>query len=478
MASAQQESKIEITAEVVSEIPENIKAELRKRRKKLKEKKAKSSSIEESSFDMEEIKPEPYNDSQTRKDSVGKLPKVLPEILERPLPSLPTAFDNTTYRPDSLRNSEIIKESCQSSQNNSLPCEEEEISDYDFFTRVWDKTEETQQPEPCESSDIADGTSQDEADFVGLIRKELQEKLTGIEIVKHERASYIPFHIKIEKENNSFFHPSYKPVPVNIKLLDGKEPRYLEDEGFYVGKKPEVSKRNLNRLENRLVTQKEFQWFGDDGLVKMLPDPVCKSPVRHVVDEDVNGFPDLEYVKASLNSDKWRLHQKDDKGYQLDLDISSISFLHHPLFSSEHIIESRLLQMCEKHMCNEKRDVVNGLKQKLKGLRSAASNLKHNMQQGMQETAINNERQLRLKQYQKDIRQTKKLRDFHEAEQKSLWKSILDTWDELKQHRQTQGFTSTSLNLIIQEVKMDKAIEKEEWERELLDEWEKRNGGL
>ncbi|GBN36009.1 Coiled-coil and C2 domain-containing protein 2A [Araneus ventricosus] len=534
MSSTQQESKIEITAEVVSEIPENIKAELRKKRKKLKEKKAKSSSIEESSFDLEEIKPEPYNGSQMKRDSIGKLPKVLPGILERPLPSPPAAFNNLTYQPglqplkpippprrskkghemkelvsfhskphdfsdtnteentlseiskenfDSEKDAEIKTESRlersgkrtnneMSSENSPLPCEEEEISDYDFFTRVWDIVEEEQQSPPCESSDIAEGTSQDEADFVGLIRKELQEKLTDIEIVKHESASYIPFHIKVEKEKNSFFHPSYKPVPVNMKLPDGKEPRYLEDEGFYVGKKPEVSKRNINRLENRLVTQKEFQWFGDDGLVKMLPDPVCKSPVRHVVDEEAGEFPDLEYVKASLNSDKWRLHGKGDKGYQLDLDISSISFLHHPLFSSEHIIESRLLQMCEKHMCSEKRDVVNGLKQKLKGLRSAASNLKHNMQKGMQETAINNERHLRLKQYQKDIRQTKKLRDLHEAEQKSLWKGILDTWDELKQHRQTQGFTSTSLNLIIQEVKMDKAIEKEEWERELLDELE------
>ncbi|GIY46725.1 coiled-coil and C2 domain-containing protein 2A [Caerostris darwini] len=531
--AAMQETKIETTAEVISEIPENIKAELRKKRKKLKEKRAKSS-LEESSFDLEEIKSEPYEEIQPKRDSVGKLPKLLPQISERRLPSPPDLSSDLIYQhgnplqplkpippPRKSKKVHELKELISfssraedlsigthtednsfseiSSQTKHLEKDsrmktklkkdnknavdeplsktdpsfnnEEEISDYDFFTRVWDKSEE-QQLAPCESSDVAEGTSQDEADSVGLIRKELQEKLTSIEVVQRESASYIPFHIKIEKEKNSFFHPSYKPVPIQMKLPEGKEPRNLQDEGFFVGKKPEVSKRSINILENRLVTQKEIQWFGDDGLVKMLPDPVCRSPIRHVVEEDAEKFPDLEYVKASLNSDKWRLNKKDDKDYQLDLDIYSISFLHHPLFGAEHTIESRLLQMHEKHLCNEKKDTVNILKQKLKGLRNAVSNLKQNMQKGMQETAINNERQLRLKQYQKDIRQTKKLRDLQEAEQKSLWKSILSTWEELKQHRQTQGFTSTSLNLIIQEIKMHKATEKEEWERELLDELE------
>ncbi|GIY79719.1 coiled-coil and C2 domain-containing protein 2A [Caerostris extrusa] len=439
-----QETKIETTAEVISEIPENIKAELRKKRKKLKEKRVKSS-LEESNFDLEEIKSEPYEEIQPKRDSVGKLPKLLPQISERRLPSPPDLSSDLIYQhsnplqplkpiPPPRKSkkgqffSEISSQAKHLEKDSRIKTKlkkdnkkmllrnlylsktdpsfknEEEISDYDFFTRVWDKSEE-EPLAPCESSDVAEGTSQDEADSVGLIRKELQEKLTSIEVVQRESASYIPFHIKIEKEKNSFFHPSYKPVPIQMKLPEGKEPRNLQDEGFFVGKKPEVSKRSINRLENRLITQKEFQWFGDDGLVKMLPDPVCRSPIRHVVEEDAEKFPDLEYVK-------------------------------------------------------------------LKGLRNAASNLKQNMQKGMQETAINNERQLRLKQYQKDIRQTKKLRDLQEAEQKSLWKSILSTWEELKQHRQTQGFTSTSLNLIIQEIKMDKATEKEEWERELLDELE------
>jgi len=33
------------------------------------------------------------------------------------------------------------------------------------------------------------------------------------------------------------------------------QPRHLQDEGFYVGTRPYVSGRNLNRMENRLLNE-------------------------------------------------------------------------------------------------------------------------------------------------------------------------------------------------------------------------------
>lgn len=45
-------------------------------------------------------------------------------------------------------------------------------------------------------------------------------------------------------------------VPENMKLPGGKEPRQIADEGFFVGKKPFISRSNINRMENRFVTQK------------------------------------------------------------------------------------------------------------------------------------------------------------------------------------------------------------------------------
>ncbi|PRD21168.1 UNVERIFIED_CONTAM: hypothetical protein NCL1_52580 [Trichonephila clavipes] len=92
-----QDSKIETTVEVTSEIPESLKVELRKKRKKLKEKKAKFS-YEESSFDLEEIKSEPLEEVQLKRHSIGKLPKVLPKIVGRQLPSPPHSSDDLSYQ--------------------------------------------------------------------------------------------------------------------------------------------------------------------------------------------------------------------------------------------------------------------------------------------------------------------------------------------------------------------------------------------
>lgn len=43
--------------------------------------------------------------------------------------------------------------------------------------------------------------------------------------------------------------PTYKKLPENI------QPRFLEDEGLYIGARPEVARTNENIMENRLLIQ-------------------------------------------------------------------------------------------------------------------------------------------------------------------------------------------------------------------------------
>ena len=43
------------------------------------------------------------------------------------------------------------------------------------------------------------------------------------------------------------------PANVSDKIPEGAIPRYLEDEGFYVGKPTPISIANLNIMENRLL---------------------------------------------------------------------------------------------------------------------------------------------------------------------------------------------------------------------------------
>ena len=47
----------------------------------------------------------------------------------------------------------------------------------------------------------------------------------------------------------------YLIAPADQKVAEAIEPRNLEEEGFYVGVRPEVSDRNKNKMENRLLRQ-------------------------------------------------------------------------------------------------------------------------------------------------------------------------------------------------------------------------------
>ena len=50
-------------------------------------------------------------------------------------------------------------------------------------------------------------------------------------------------------------HSFPRPVDVKQKVPEDTEPRYMEDEGFYVGVKPSVSQRNRNLMEHRLLNR-------------------------------------------------------------------------------------------------------------------------------------------------------------------------------------------------------------------------------
>ena len=50
-------------------------------------------------------------------------------------------------------------------------------------------------------------------------------------------------------------------VPLDEKVPDGLQPRFWEEEGFYVGKPPQVSPSNLNIMENRIMDANEVCAF-------------------------------------------------------------------------------------------------------------------------------------------------------------------------------------------------------------------------
>ena len=59
----------------------------------------------------------------------------------------------------------------------------------------------------------------------------------------------------------SFYNWIFFSVPLDEKVPDGMQPRFWEEEGFYVGKPPQVSPSNLNIMENRIMDANEVCGF-------------------------------------------------------------------------------------------------------------------------------------------------------------------------------------------------------------------------
>uniref|UniRef100_A0A4W6E0K1 Coiled-coil and C2 domain containing 2A n=1 Tax=Lates calcarifer TaxID=8187 RepID=A0A4W6E0K1_LATCA len=301
-----------------------------------------------------------------------------------------------------------------------------------------------------------------------LVRDE-EEDLFVIEqssqdFLEVRKAEYVGYRklIQRERESELFFTPSFRTVPTSIKLPENMKPRYLEDEGLYVGERPPVSLTNENILENRILKMEE-KWFGDDGRIMALPDPIKESstrpPLFHM-EEDLDPALQTVYRKvrytptATLRSPPVFRSADPEGDYQLDVDVSGLIFSHHPLFSREHVLGARLAQLYDQYLTRQHNNLTGHLTDKLNGLRSALRNMLE-IHGGQSLTQAINTRQLRDSEQEKD---------------RTLLKNIVKVWKEIKALREFQKFTNTPYKLYLRRETVDQASDEQEYEDEIFAE--------
>uniref|UniRef100_A0A4W6E1R3 Coiled-coil and C2 domain containing 2A n=1 Tax=Lates calcarifer TaxID=8187 RepID=A0A4W6E1R3_LATCA len=303
-----------------------------------------------------------------------------------------------------------------------------------------------------------------ESEEAPLVRDE-EEDLFVIEqssqdFLEVRKAEYVGYRklIQRERESELFFTPSFRTVPTSIKLPENMKPRYLEDEGLYVGERPPVSLTNENILENRILKMEEGKkWFGDDGRIMALPDPIKESstrpPLFHM-EEDLD--PALQTVyRKSKYANLYITGAADPEGdYQLDVDVSGLIFSHHPLFSREHVLGARLAQLYDQYLTRQHNNLTGHLTDKLNGLRSALRNMLE-IHGGQSLTQAINTRQLRDSEQEKD---------------RTLLKNIVKVWKEIKALREFQKFTNTPYKLYLRRETVDQASDEQEYEDEIFAE--------
>lgn len=294
---------------------------------------------------------------------------------------------------------------------------------------------------------------------------------------------YQPFSKQQEEESRLYKIPSLKTVPVDDKVPEGAEPRFWEEEGFYVGKPPQVSNANLNIMENRIMDANQgTRWFGEDGQLKRLSSPLKEKPTRPPIIslEDVDPLLQTEWVKAHMEPFDGRfIDTTDDEAahYQLDVDLSTLTFTHHPLFSKEHVLASRLQLSYRQYMERRKKALSAHYSDKLSALKIALQQLQENIEKARRakSRAISvADTNKTIKEYRGQIRETRKLRDTEDHNDRILLKSILKCWREIKELRDAQGYANTQLKLKV--IRQETAKQEEEtlFEQEMLEELEER----
>ncbi|XP_073465964.1 coiled-coil and C2 domain-containing protein 2A [Aquarana catesbeiana] len=295
---------------------------------------------------------------------------------------------------------------------------------------------------------------------------------TARDFIEITAAEYEGYHNRLQKEKDLLFIPSLRQVPLSQKLPDNMQPRYLEDEGLYVGVRPEVSRTNQNILENRILQQDAGKkWFGDDGNILALPNPIKTSTTRppiFTLHEDLDPALETLYLKAipSKKSSQYMVGTGGLLGeFQLDIDISGIVFTHHPLFSREHVLANKLSQLYDQYLGRKQKNLAKLLTDKLHALRNAVQDISAG---GTHGSSTKTEQSIH--EYKLDIRQTRKFRDSEQEKDRTLLKSLIKVWKEIKSLREFQKFNNTPVKLYLRKEEVNRKADEEAYEAEIQSE--------
>ncbi|GCB67702.1 hypothetical protein scyTo_0010289 [Scyliorhinus torazame] len=294
------------------------------------------------------------------------------------LPSAETTYNFFTFNFDP-EPEETEAETIKEKQPETLPKidqEEEEEEEHDEDGEESAVTKEVEEEEEEEDRPLVKDNGEDEDDYLFIIGQTARDFL----VVK--APDYESYHSQRQKDRKFLFTPSILTVSTSEKVPENMQPRFLEDEGIYVGERPKVSKSNQNILENRLLKNEEGKkWFGSDGRIIALANPIKRTQTRpsmFSLHEKVDPAIETLYKKAekSMYDNRYIAGSAELQGhFQLDIDVAGIAFTHHPMFSREHVLASKLSQLYDQYLFRQQKNLANLYSDKLCALRNAVKNI-------------------------------------------------------------------------------------------------------
>ncbi|XP_044269143.1 coiled-coil and C2 domain-containing protein 2A [Tribolium madens] len=271
----------------------------------------------------------------------------------------------------------------------------------------------------------------------------------------------LPKQIKTLVRNSEealFFKPRVKPVDI-IDKIETEEPRFLEDEGFYTPPSPKISNQHLYLLEQRLSCD-DKKWFNCDGKLNILENPCQKNSYRprlkHLSVKEV-----ATYLPATRENNECEEIVVISENL-LQLQILCLKFTHHPLFSLEHVLCQKLKKLYYEYEDSVAKNEFMRLSGRLEGLRRVLKRLEESSSQSGEQSDREDDK---MEAYKRDIR-TLQEQVFEEGrKERNRTKEILKTWKAIKNMRENNNYSNTSLKLIIKKENVNYETDKENFDQ-------------
>lgn len=284
------------------------------------------------------------------------------------------------------------------------------------------------------------------------------------------------------KENKQICLVPTDRVEIEQKLGSDQQPRFLEDEGMYIGVVPAMKTKNQNKLEHRILLEQtsnqeqKSKWFGADGKLVALPTPILRRATRPAyLDDDLVDEPLTYFCPPTLPGPDGLPMPVNPSGKmpnitqcQLEVDLSSIVFEHHHLFSLEHYLGSRLTEIFVAYSKVKASQSSKDLEKRLDVLYASVQELR-DKEPSWDET----EREFharRLQTYKAEIKTMKLERDADSRRERELMRAVLGLWKEIRDVRTKQGFQNTNHKIIIKKESSNMQADKLKWSHELARE--------
>lgn len=204
--------------------------------------------------------------------------------------------------------------------------------------------------------------------------------------------------------------------------------------------KKQIFSYNLQKVEQRCLRDKEFDWFKVNGDIRLDTDIFSEVMTKPIdISLSKNSKFETQYLSSFLTD---RTSSRISKSYKMKIFISKLTLEIHPLFINEDLLNAKLRRMYSEFYEKMNTQNIAYLIEKNKLIHSQLDFYNKMIEKNKYVLNEENALNMLLKENEKEIVKEKEAI-------KNLGKQLYDVWLELKQERKIQGFNSTTGKLSV-----------------------------